>query len=64
MYMVVMDGIHRTGAIPVLHQLVQVLLHVFEYEEEMFIFSDDLLQFDHVDMVELFQGLKGQVGRV
>lgn len=42
---------------PVLHQLVEVLLHVLEDEVEVIVLSDHLLQFHHVGMVELLQGL-------
>lgn len=40
---------------PVLHQLVEVLLHVLKDEVEVIVLSDHLLQFHHVGVVELLQ---------
>lgn len=43
--------------LPFFHQLVEVLLHVLEHEVEFIALPDDLLQLDHVGMVEFLQGL-------
>lgn len=41
--------------LPVLHELVEVLLHVLKDKIEMVILSDDLLQLHHVCVVQLLQ---------
>lgn len=38
---------------PVFHQLIQVFLHVLKYKVQVVVFSDDLLEFDHIGMIEL-----------
>lgn len=43
---------------PVFHELVQIFLHVLKYEVQVVIFSNDLLEFDDIGMIELLQGLK------
>mmetsp|Transcript_124915 Transcript_124915/g.303364 ORF Transcript_124915/g.303364 Transcript_124915/m.303364 type:complete len:290 (-) Transcript_124915:69-938(-) len=40
-----------------LHQLVQVLLHVLEHEEELVILTDHFLELDNVGVVELLEAL-------
>lgn len=40
---------------PVLHQLIQVLLHVLEDKVQLIVLSDDLLQLHHIGMVQLLQ---------
>lgn len=37
------------------HRFIQIFRHVFEYEKQLVVFADDLLELDYVGMVELFQ---------
>lgn len=40
---------------PVLHKLIEVLLHILKDKVEVIVLSDYLLQFHHVCMVKLLQ---------
>ena len=42
---------------PVLHQLIQVLLHVLKDEVEYVVLPDDLLELDDIGVAKLLQGL-------
>lgn len=46
--------------LPVLHELVEVFLHILKDKIQMIVFSDNLFQFHHVGMVQLFKCLVGQ----
>lgn len=39
--------------LPVLHKLVEVLLHVLKDKVQVIVLSDDLLQLHHIRMVQL-----------
>ena len=44
-------------AVPFLCQLVEVFLHEFKHHKQLVVFTDHLLQFDAVRMIQLFQSL-------
>lgn len=46
--------------LPVLHELVEVFLHILKDKIQMIVFSDNLLQFHHIGVVQLLQCLVGQ----
>lgn len=46
--------------LPVLHELVEVFLHILKDKIQMIVFSDNLLQFHHIGMVQLLKCLVGQ----
>lgn len=46
--------------LPVLHELVEVFLHVLKDKIQMIIFSDNLLQLHHIGVVQLLKCLTGQ----
>lgn len=45
---------------PVLHELVEVFLHILKDKIQMIVFSDNLLQFHHIGVVQLLKCLVGQ----
>lgn len=46
--------------LPVLHELVEVFLHVLKDKIQMIIFSDNLLQLHHIGVVQFLKCLTGQ----
>lgn len=46
--------------LPVLHELIEVFLHVLKDKIQLIVFSDNLLQLHHIGMVQLLKCLVGQ----
>ena len=52
----------RKMPLPLLHRLIEIVLHVFEDEEQFIVLADHLLQLHDLGMIQLLQRLRAVRG--